>query len=102
MRIFPGAVAAALAAISIAALPADSALAQSTPATLTKVVFSLDFIPLGRHAPWYAAVAEGFFREEGLDVSEVSMVQVQQAHDKSVWWFKRFEEFKNGLNTRPD
>jgi NitT/TauT family transport system substrate-binding protein len=69
MRIFPGAVAAALAATSIAALPVDSALAQSTPATLTKVVFSLDFIPLGRHAPWYAAIAEGYFKEEGLDVS---------------------------------
>lgn len=34
-----------------------------------KVVFSLDFIPLGRHAPWYAALAEGYFKEEGLDVS---------------------------------
>ena len=33
------------------------------------MVFSLDFIPLGRHAPWYAALAEGYFREEGLDVS---------------------------------
>jgi NitT/TauT family transport system substrate-binding protein len=35
----------------------------------TKVVFSLDFIPLGRHAPWYAALAEGYFQDEGLDVS---------------------------------
>jgi NitT/TauT family transport system substrate-binding protein len=34
-----------------------------------KVVFSLDFIPLGRHAPWYAALAEGYFAAEGLDVS---------------------------------
>src|SRR5215475_12323719 len=44
-----------------------SAAAQGTP--LTKVVFSLDFIPLGRHAPWYAALAEGYFKDEGLDVS---------------------------------
>jgi NitT/TauT family transport system substrate-binding protein len=36
---------------------------------LTKVIWSLDFIPLGRHAPWYAALGEGYFREEGLDVS---------------------------------
>src|ERR1700761_6099451 len=35
----------------------------------TKVVFSLDFIPLGRHAPWYAALAEGYYADEGLDVS---------------------------------
>lgn len=34
-----------------------------------KVILSLDFIPLGRHAPWYAALAQGFFKEEGLDVS---------------------------------
>ncbi|MGE3148142.1 MAG: ABC transporter substrate-binding protein [Pseudorhodoplanes sp.] len=36
---------------------------------LTKVTFSLDFIPLGRHAPWYAALAEGYFKDEGLDVT---------------------------------
>jgi NitT/TauT family transport system substrate-binding protein len=45
----------------------SSAIAQDkSPA---KVTFSLDFIPLGRHAPWYAALAEGYFRDEGLDVS---------------------------------
>src|SRR4051812_31886765 len=48
----------------LVALPAS---AQDRP--LTKVVFSLDINPQGRHAPWYAAVAEGFFKEEGLDVS---------------------------------
>ncbi len=47
----------------------EAATAQGAPPTLTKVVFSLDFIPLGRHAPWYAAIAEGFFKAEGLDVS---------------------------------
>ena len=45
---------------------AVAADAQSAP---TKVVFSLDFIPLGRHAPWYAALEEGYFKAEGLDVS---------------------------------
>ena len=43
------------------------AMAEGKPPT--KVVLSLDFIPLGRHAPWYAALAEGYFRDEGLDVS---------------------------------
>lgn len=43
------------------------AMAQSKP--LTKITFSLDFIPLGRHAPWYAAIAEGYYKDEGLDVS---------------------------------
>ncbi|MGA8902938.1 hypothetical protein, partial [Bradyrhizobium sp.] len=61
MRIFPGAVAAAFAVASIAVMRPDAAAAQSTPPALTKVIFSLDFIPLGRHAAWYAAIAEGFF-----------------------------------------
>lgn len=68
MRIFPGAIAAAFAVASVALMRPDAAAAQGTPA-LTKVVFSLDFIPLGRHAAWYAAIAEGFFKQEGLDVS---------------------------------
>lgn len=69
MRIFPGAIAAAFAVASVAVMRPGAASAQSAPPALTKVVFSLDFIPLGRHAPWYAAIAEGFFKEEGLDVS---------------------------------
>ncbi len=69
MRIFSGAIAAAFAVVSVAVMRPDAAAAQGTPQTLTKVVFSLDFIPLGRHAPWYAAIAEGFFKQEGLDVS---------------------------------
>ncbi len=33
--------------------------------------FTLDFIPLGRHAPWYVALAKGYYREEGLNLSIV-------------------------------
>jgi NitT/TauT family transport system substrate-binding protein len=69
MRISSGAAAAAFAVARVIFVQPDVAAAQSTPSALTKVVFSLDFIPLGRHAAWYAAVTEGFFREEGLDVS---------------------------------
>ncbi len=50
--------------IVISALPA---YAQEKP--LTKVTFSLDINPQGRHAPWYASLAEGYFKDEGLDVS---------------------------------
>src|ERR1700737_1237842 len=57
--------------IGIAGLTAaslvSSAMAQDKPPA--KLVLSLDFNPLGRHAPWYAALAEGYFREEGLQVS---------------------------------
>jgi NitT/TauT family transport system substrate-binding protein len=57
------------AALSVLAamLPAMPSRAQDRPPA--KVVFSLDFIPLGRHAPWYAALARGYFKDEGLDVS---------------------------------
>src|SRR5437899_12275788 len=58
-------IAGTLCAVSLAGSLPDAASAQA-PA---KVIFSLDFIPLGRHAPWYAALAEGYFRDEGLDVS---------------------------------
>jgi NitT/TauT family transport system substrate-binding protein len=62
-------IAAFFCAVCIAGALPDQASAQSAPAALTKIVFSLDFIPLGRHAPWYAAIAEGYYKEEGLDVS---------------------------------
>jgi NitT/TauT family transport system substrate-binding protein len=57
----------ALAALVLATSFSAPAAAQEKP--LTKVVFSLDFIPLGRHAAWYAALAKGYFKDEGLDVS---------------------------------
>lgn len=47
--------------------PRADALAQTKP--LTKVTFSLDFIVLGRHAPWYVALAKGYYKDEGLDVT---------------------------------
>ena len=58
-----------LCSISLVALLPGVVAAQGSPPTLTKVVFSLDFIPLGRHAAWYAALAEGYYKDEGLDVS---------------------------------
>src|SRR3954454_9108797 len=61
------------------------AAAQGAPPA--KIVFSLDFIPLGRHAPWYAALAEGYFKDEGLDVSIIpaqGTAQVIQAVESGV------------------
>jgi NitT/TauT family transport system substrate-binding protein len=54
-----------LFAILLAALPAVG-LAQERNLT-----FTLDFISLGRHAPWYVAVAKGYFKEEKLNVTVV-------------------------------
>jgi NitT/TauT family transport system substrate-binding protein len=60
---------AALLAAAALVAPLDQAFAQGAAPSPTKLVFSLDFIPLGRHAPWYAALAEGYYKDEGLDVS---------------------------------
>jgi len=35
---------------------------------ITNIVFSLDFIVLGRHSPWYVALDKGFYKDEGLNV----------------------------------
>lgn len=51
------------AAIAFTGLSMPPAMAQQTD-----VKFMLDFISLGRHAPWYVAVDKGFFAEEGLNV----------------------------------
>jgi NitT/TauT family transport system substrate-binding protein len=53
-------------------LAALVALACSVPAALAQerdVKFVLDFISLGRHAPWYVALGKGYFKEEGLNVT---------------------------------
>jgi len=60
---------AALALAGIAATGLISAPVRAQEKQLTKITFSLDFIPLGRHAPWYAGIAEGYYKDEGLDVS---------------------------------
>ena len=45
-----------------AALPTPRVFAQ--PA-LRPITLSLDFIPLGRFAPWYVAVGKGYYKEAG-------------------------------------
>jgi NitT/TauT family transport system substrate-binding protein len=59
----------AIALLSIAASTLLASPGHAQEKALTKITFSLDFIPLGRHAPWYAAIAEGYYKDEGLDVS---------------------------------
>src|ERR1700733_6447080 len=53
-------------------MTAAVALALSILATHAQerdVKFVLDFISLGRHAPWYVALGKGYFKEEGLNVT---------------------------------
>lgn len=54
----------------VAAL-ALSMLPQAGMAAERKITFMLDFIALGRHAPWYVPIAKGYYKEEGLDVTVV-------------------------------
>jgi NitT/TauT family transport system substrate-binding protein len=57
-----------LGRLAVAAI-AVLALAPGVPGAAERDVrFLLDFIPGGFHAPWYAALEKGFFREEGLNV----------------------------------
>jgi NitT/TauT family transport system substrate-binding protein len=72
-------IAAALGFAAMAVWQPGVAAAQGAPTSTTKIVFSLDFIPLGRHAPWYAAVAEGYYKDEGLDVSIIPAQGTAQA-----------------------
>ena len=51
--------------VSLLLLPA-SGLPQER-----KITFILDFIALGRHAPWYVPIAKGYYKAEGLDVTVV-------------------------------
>jgi len=76
-RLIAGTVMAGFSAGLLLGVCETTARAQAGPPT--KVVFSLDFIPLGRHAPWYAALAEGYFKDEGLDVSIIPAQGTAQA-----------------------
>ena len=46
---------------------------------LTDITFSLDFIVLGRHAPFYVAIEKGFYKEENLNVNIISAKGTAQA-----------------------
>lgn len=59
------------AGLTACILATATGAASPANAADTKVTFALDFIPLGRHAPWYAALAQGYFKDEGLDVTIV-------------------------------
>lgn len=48
-----------------------SLLPLAASAQERNLTFTLDFIALGRHAPWYVAVAKGYFRDEKLNVTVV-------------------------------
>lgn len=58
-----------LAATLAAAFFLGAPVHAQTGAAEREVKFALDFIPLGRHAPWYVALSKGYFKEEKLNVT---------------------------------
>lgn len=52
-----------------AALGAACLMSATAQAQAQDVKFILDFISLGRHAPWYVALGKGYFKDEGLNVT---------------------------------
>lgn len=58
--------------IAVVALAAHSMIPAPGIAQERDLKFTLDFIPLGRHAPWYVALAKGYYKEEGLNVTIAS------------------------------
>jgi NitT/TauT family transport system substrate-binding protein len=48
-----------------------SLLPAAAGAQERKITFTLDFIALGRHAPWYVPIAKGYYKQEGLDVTVI-------------------------------
>jgi NitT/TauT family transport system substrate-binding protein len=55
--------------LAAAAMAAACAMTTAAQAQQQDVKFVLDFISLGRHAPWYVALGKGYFKEEGLNVT---------------------------------
>jgi len=81
-------VAAVLAALALATGIVAPAAAQDKP--LTDVTLNLDFVVLGRHAPWYVALGKGYFKDAGLNVKIIpgqGTAQALQALESNVAQF---------------
>ena len=58
-----------IALVTALATGATSLLGTAAQAQERDLKFVLDFISLGRHAPWYVALGKGYFKDEGLNVT---------------------------------
>jgi ABC-type nitrate/sulfonate/bicarbonate transport system substrate-binding protein len=52
-------------------------------AATEKILFQLDWIPFGRHAPYYAALENGFYAEKGMDVTIAQGAARSRASERS-------------------
>lgn len=60
-----------LAAVAASAVSGLWGSARAQGQAERDIVLSLDFIALGRHAPWYVALGKGYFKQAGLNVKIV-------------------------------
>src|SRR2546426_7106267 len=58
-----------IARVTAVAAIATCLLCPAAQAQDRDLKFVLDFISLGRHAPWYVALGKGYFKDEGLNVT---------------------------------
>ena len=72
----------------------DAGPAQAQVTKMTDITFSLDFIVLGRHAPFYVAIEKGFFKEENLNVNIIPAKGTAQAFRMS-----KPDSRRSGLST---
>jgi NitT/TauT family transport system substrate-binding protein len=69
----------ALALLVLCGIAGTSGDARAQVPKMTDVTFSLDFIVLGRHAPFYVAIEKGFYKEENLNVNIIAAKGTAQA-----------------------
>ena len=69
----------AQALLVLCGIAGNSGDARAQVAKMTDVTFSLDFIVLGRHAPFYVAIEKGFYKEENLNVNVIAAKGTAQA-----------------------
>lgn len=72
------AVVAFAASVILSGVHGDIAPARAAD-NLTNVTFSLDFIVLGRDAPFFVALDKGFYKDEGLNVNIIPSKGTAQA-----------------------
>jgi NitT/TauT family transport system substrate-binding protein len=68
-----------LACLSLLLMSGITEAAAQSKTELVDVTFSLDFIVLGRNAPFFVAIEKGFYKEEGLNVNIVPAKGTAQA-----------------------
>ena len=90
MRIFPGAIAAAFAVASVAVMRPDAAAGSERAAGADQSRVFSRLYSAGRHAPWYAAIAEGFFKARRPRRQHYSVAGRRAGHPKRCFRHREF------------